>query len=233
MTTILILEDDPMVAFIHQSYLTKIDSQLNILEATSTDDAKALLAEEQIDLILLDLHLKHDDGLAFLRDLRQQEFPGEVILITAENQTEALKAAHHLGILDYLMKPFSYERFAQSFESFLAKTTMLQHEELNQAQIDQLFYDKSQKKAELILEKGLSKATLARIYKTMQEFPASFTVAELAEKSGFSHVSVRKYMQFLEQQDLLTSDVIYRKQGRPFQTYQIKNPALWQKYFPK
>ena len=69
------------------------------------------------------------------------------------------------------------------------------------------------------LEKGLVMDTLIRIKETISHLPQPFTIQELAEKSGFSHVSVRKYIVYLEEQHELTSQVIYTKIGRPYKIY--------------
>ena len=45
----------------------------------------------------------------------------EVILITAANELENVKRSLHLGVLDYLVKPFSFERFQQSIENYQEK----------------------------------------------------------------------------------------------------------------
>ncbi|MCB7112431.1 response regulator, partial [Agathobacter rectalis] len=66
MTHILIIEDDPMVQFIHQSYLEKINSDYVIDVCTSIEDSLLILNEKSVDLILLDIHLEDGNGLNLL-----------------------------------------------------------------------------------------------------------------------------------------------------------------------
>jgi len=55
--------------------------------------------------------------LTYLATIRDEKIDTEVILITAANELENVKRSLHLGVLDYLVKPFSFERFQQSIEN--------------------------------------------------------------------------------------------------------------------
>ncbi|MGO3779717.1 MAG: response regulator [Enterococcus viikkiensis] len=221
---VLIVEDDPMVEFIHRNYLEQAGQFQQIYSASSITDAKELLKEKTIDLILLDIHLKDGNGLALLAELRRQQQMIEVILITAANEAPAVKEGLHLGVVDYLVKPFTNQSFQESLRLFFKRTQTLKQANLPQEQIDQLLkkppatsLDSSVK-----LEKGLSPETLERIKNTAAALKSNFTIQELAEASNLSHVSVRKYIQHLEEQQLLTSEVIYTKVGRPYKVYSMK-----------
>lgn len=108
---VLIIEDDPMVEFIHRSYLEKMGLFQALYSAATVEDAENLLAEKTIALILLDIHLKDGNGLDILRKLRMNQTNHEVILITAANEAPSVKEGLHLGVIDYLIKPFTFERF--------------------------------------------------------------------------------------------------------------------------
>jgi two-component SAPR family response regulator len=73
-----------------------------VLEGTRKD----LLNENQIDIIFLDIHLPVLDGLSFLKTLKQ---PPQIIFTTAYK--EHTVEAFDLTACDYLVKPFSLERF--------------------------------------------------------------------------------------------------------------------------
>ncbi|MHC5374452.1 response regulator [Enterococcus sp. LJL120] len=227
MTSILILEDDPMVQFIHKSYLEKIDATAEVIVSLNATAAENILAEKEIDLLLLDIHLGQENGLTVLRELRQQNFAGEVILISAATEVHYIKEASHLGILDYLIKPFIFERFQESYLRFLEKQQLLTTDTLPQAKVDALFQAAATKPQvaatheSFELEKGLTEATLGLIFAAMRQFDGAFTILELSEKIGLSHVSVRKYVQFLESQQIVKSETIYRKIGRPYQVFQL------------
>ena len=92
--------------------------------------------------------------------------------------------------------------------------------------MDQLFHSSQtnarkneQDLQNMSLEKGLTQATLQLLLKKIDEFTDYFTIQELSEASQLSHVSVRKYVLFLEKNNLLESKNSYLKVGRPYQSY--------------
>ncbi len=185
---LLIIEDDPMVAYIHQKYLEKLIHQPTIFTVATIAEGLQLTKEKQ----------------------------------------PALKRSLHLGVLDYLVKPFSFERFQQSIENYQKKAAQftLETKELSQTKVDQLFHSSQtnarkneQALQNMSLEKGLTQATLQLLLKKIDEFTDYFTIQELSEASQLSHVSVRKYVLFLEKNNLLESKNSYLKVGRPYQSY--------------
>ena len=231
---LLIIEDDPMVAYIHQKYLEKLIHQPTIFTVATIAEGLQLTKEKQPVLVLLDVHLKDGNGLkeeqwqSIAESIRDEKIDTEVILITAANELENVKRSLHLGVLDYLVKPFSFERFQQSIENYQKKAAQftLETKELSQTKVDQLFHSSQtnarkneQALQNMSLEKGLTQATLQLLLKKIDEFTDYFTIQELSEASQLSHVSVRKYVLFLEKNNLLESKNSYLKVGRPYQSY--------------
>lgn len=218
---VLIVEDDPMVEFIHRNYLEKIAKFQQIFSSDTVAEAEKLLAAKSVDLVLLDIHLKDGNGLAFLSWLRKNQQTVEVIIITAANETRSVQEGLHLGVLDYLVKPFTYERFAHSITLFFNRQAALDNKIMAQHAIDQLFSNKKPplKQTEASLAKGLTPETLAKIKTTIQTFDDFFTIQALAEASKLSHVSVRKYLFFLEEHNDLISKIVYTKVGRPYKVF--------------
>ena len=136
MTNILIVEDDPMVQFIHRNYLEKLGTFETIYSSETIAEAKKLLASRSIQLILLDIRLKDGNGIDFLTELRRTKQMVDVILITAANEVEIVNDALHLGVIDYLIKPFTMERFEKSIQRFKTKNQALVSQQLNQSQLD-------------------------------------------------------------------------------------------------
>lgn len=228
MTSVLIIEDDPMVSFIHQKYLEKITGFQPIYLAETIEMGLEQTRKNHPKLVLLDLHLKDGNGLSYLTSIRKERIDVEVILITAANELDSVKQSMHLGVLDYLIKPFSFERFAKSIQLYQEKQAQLSKtvSDLSQETIDSLFkqprIQEPVKLEELPLEKGLTQSTLHLLMEKIKQLPPQFTVQELSEISQLSHVSVRKYLLFLENADILTSESVYLKVGRPYQLYRMK-----------
>ena len=105
----LIVEDEEPAQLVLKKYIE--DFPLLHLEkcVTSAIDAMAVLQTTPLDLIFLDIHLPKLSGLNFLR---AQKNPPKVIITSAYPQY-ALEG-YELDVVDYLLKPFSFERFLKA-----------------------------------------------------------------------------------------------------------------------
>lgn len=222
---VLIIEDDPMVEFIHRNYLEKVGWFQEIYSANGVELAQHLLKEKKVDLILLDIHLKNGNGLEFLKELREKGQAVDVIIISAANERQTVETGLAAGVLDYLIKPFTFQRFQQSMALFHTKSAQLQGEKIQQENIDRLIYQKQApvfQKEQVMEEKGLTLETIALIRQVIKKLPQPFNIQDVVEKSGLSHVSVRKYIAYLEENGELTSHRVYLAVGRPYKVYRLK-----------
>ncbi|MTC89356.1 response regulator [Streptococcus uberis] len=225
---VLIIEDDPMVDFIHRNYLEKINHFQNILSSDSISDAKEKLVQFSIQLILLDIHIKDGNGLNLLEYIRANHINCEVIIISAANDGNIIKTGFHFGIIDYLIKPFTFDRFEESIRRFFDHQKQLNQMVIKQSTIDFLKSQQSNdkqaitNKTNLLLEKGLSQDTYQLIIEAIQRLSKPFTIQDLTEETCLSHVSVRKYIAYMEENNQLVSEQIYTKVGRPYKVYQIQ-----------
>ena len=105
----LIVDDEPLA---HQ-VLTRFIAQTPGLTLAGTCrnvmEAHEHLSSQPVDLMFLDIEMPLMNGLAFLRTLR---YPPKTIITTAYR--EYAYEGYELDVLDYLLKPFSYERFAKA-----------------------------------------------------------------------------------------------------------------------
>jgi len=77
-----------------------------VLNAGSAEEGADLLRGNHVDLIILDISLPGRSGVTWLKDLREQGFSGEVILITAFADLETAIEALRAGASDFILKPF-------------------------------------------------------------------------------------------------------------------------------
>ena len=102
----LIVEDEPLAAEILQDYI----SQLPFLECKHVcrDAIYAIqtLQSEKIDVMFVDIHLPKIKGLDFIKTLKQ---PPQIIITTAYR--EYAIDGYELNVVDYLLKPISFNRF--------------------------------------------------------------------------------------------------------------------------
>lgn len=101
---ILLIEDDAVLADGLNHTLSKAGYQ--VASAMTGAGAKQLLAEQDFDLVVLDLGLPDADGLYLLHDIRQQKLPLPVLILTARDSPNDKVQGMEKGADDYLTKPF-------------------------------------------------------------------------------------------------------------------------------
>ena len=160
---VLIVEDDPMVALINKRYLEQITDIKTFGPVMYENDIIKSLKENDIDLILMDVFLPEKSGIDILKAIREKNFFTDVIMITAANSTNEIKRAFAYGVVDYLVKPFEFERFKEAINKYKARKKVLLNEEVvSQSDIDSLIMNNSSEN-EVKLPKGLNARTLDRI----------------------------------------------------------------------
>ncbi|MEH7120895.1 response regulator [Neobacillus vireti] len=217
MINVMIVEDDPMVAEINKRYLSKIEGFLLAFIANSVDEAIRYLGEEDIQLILLDIFMPGKQGLELLTYLRKNELEIDVIIISAASDLERVKKALRYGVVDYLIKPFEFERFNAALVGYQQHTRFIDKQKaVSQQELDNYLLHRDEATMVEELPKGLTKDTLNQIWDAVQELKnVPFSTEELANIVGISRVSARKYLNFLKDLGILDVKVIYGTIGRP------------------
>ncbi len=88
------------------------------------DEARQWLKTSEPDLALLDIKLKEDNGLSFLKFLRAQWPAVKVIMVTGYPSSETAQEAVRLGIEDYLIKPLEIEDLESRVRKALEKRSI-------------------------------------------------------------------------------------------------------------
>lgn len=225
MIRVLIVEDDPMVAKFNTHYLEQIKGFKLIAVANSVDAALEIISKQEIDLILLDIFMPGRNGLELLSQIRKAGKNIDVIIVSAACDKENIKKSLSYGAIDYLIKPFDFERFNTALLTHRQRTNFLKEQEsFNQEQLDQFILKKEQSIDSTELPKGLDKNTLMLVYdKILQVKDNTFSTEELANTVGISRVTIRKYLDFLNQIGVLEQEVAYGSVGRPVYRYRCVN----------
>jgi DNA-binding LytR/AlgR family response regulator len=113
----LIVDDEPPALKILQSYLEGADNLELVGSCNNALEAMQWLKQQTVDLIFLDINMPRLLGTEFIRTLRH---PPKVIFTTA-HKDYALEG-FELNAVDYLLKPFSFERFLRAVNK-LSETT--------------------------------------------------------------------------------------------------------------
>lgn len=222
MYRVLIVEDDPMVAMINEQYVRR---HKQFCVAGSCRDGKAaleFLENQEADLIILDVFMPQMDGFETLRQIRKRQLAVDVIMVTAANERESLEEALHLGVVDYLIKPFTFERFRMALDKYIAHVDALRDlDKLNQKSID-FIIDSGRRKSTDIHPKGIQENTLNCIIAHLRENAESWmTGEEIAEAVGLTGVTVRRYLGYLTDAGIAAGRMNYATGGRPCMQYKI------------
>lgn len=220
MIKVLIIEDDPMVREINTRFLERIDGFILTSAVGNIESAQKSVLENQPNLILLDVFLPKENGIDFLKWLRQEAIGTDVILITADKSMERVQEAFRYGAVDYLIKPFSFERFKDALQQFKERyATFNRKEDIEQTTLDRLFLNVSTQEDEGLV-KGISRFTYKSICDQIETYEGRyFTAEELSESVKIARVTVRRYLEHLQKEGKLEKLVEYGKVGRPTHRY--------------
>ena len=218
MKKVLVVEDDPMVAMINMEYISKI-SQLEVVgHAVNKDEVFEYLKKFKVDLILMDIFLGGESGLEILKASRGEGYTVDIIMITSANGSEEIKKALSLGCLDYLIKPFDFERFKCAIKKFHDKNMLFNEEKIGQEDLDKLNFIKKENLE--ILPKGLNEKTLNGIMNKIDSLEGKeFNIKEICELTEMSNVTIKKYLDYLEKIDYIKENITYGNIGRPQYVY--------------
>jgi len=222
MYKVLIVEDDPMVAMINEQYIVRNKNFRVVGKCRDGSSALAFLEDNPVDLLVLDVYMPHMNGFEVLRQIRSRKMMIDAIMVTAANDRESLEEALHLGIVDYLVKPFTFDRFQMALEKFMVQNNALRDvETLNQNSIDFIIAN-ARKKNDELHPKGIQERTLHLILEHLQENPDQWLTGDaIAEKTGLTSVTVRRYMNYLAESGKAAGEMDYETGGRPCMRYKL------------
>src|SRR4051794_1523565 len=109
MINCLVVDDEPIARQGLLEYIRQIDFLHPVAECKTALEAATWLHDQRIDLLFLDIHMPKLSGLDFLRNLSA---PPLVVLTTA--YPEYALEGYELDVLDYLLKPISFNRFVKA-----------------------------------------------------------------------------------------------------------------------
>lgn len=116
----LIVDDEPIARDILVRYCQQLPYLHVVGTAGNAMEARAWLQQHPVDILFLDINMPVMDGLSFLKTLRN---PPEVIFTTAYK--EYALDAFDLSASDYLLKPFSLERFLMAVDKAMSKRAIV------------------------------------------------------------------------------------------------------------
>ena len=107
MKTILIVDDEDKIRNIYGRHLEAYG--FKVLGAADTVEADAVLKEQHVDLVLLDINMRGMDGIETLKNIKAIDKDIVVIMVTGEKDDDIINKAFDAGADDYITKPLSLE----------------------------------------------------------------------------------------------------------------------------
>jgi two-component system, LytTR family, response regulator len=111
-----VIDDEPIARDIVINYISQIPYLNLIGSCKDAFDALEIIKAKNIDLLFLDINMPRLSGISMLRTLKTAP---DVIITTA--YSEYALEGFELSVTDYLLKPFSFERFVQATEKVIKK----------------------------------------------------------------------------------------------------------------
>lgn len=219
MKRVLIVEDDPMVAMINKKYINSFED-FDVVDCVSKrGEFFDFLSKEEVDLIIMDVYMPGRTGLELLKEMREKGYVTDVIMVTAANSVEEVKKAFAYGVVDYLVKPFEFERLKEALEKYEARAVVFaEMESFQQNSIDKLHGSQS---IEEELPKGIQNKTLNKIINLMEGEDRVWTIKDLSERLTISGVTIKKYMDYLEKTEKIRATIFHGQRGRPEYRYKL------------
>ena len=220
MYRVLITEDDPMVAMINEQFVRRNKQFKVVGKVTNGSEALEFLEKQSVDLIIMDVYMPVMDGIETLKKIREKNIQTEVIMVTAANDAATFESAMRYGAVDYLVKPFVFDRFQQALDKFVTQADVLQNgRKLSQDSIDHMMGSGGLSRDEA--PKGIQPKTRSVILQCLAEADSWMTGEEIAEKTSLSSVTVRRYMNYLVQSGEAEGRMNYETGGRPCMLYRV------------
>lgn len=219
MYQVVIVEDDPMVSFLNRTY-TERDSRFQVSQ-TFQNGREALnwLSHHAADLLILDVYMPGLTGAQLLQQLRDRRVEVDALMVTAANDARTVDGLLKLGVVDYLVKPFTMERFQRALDTFCRHRETVAGGAVSQDRLDQIFSAPAPP-GERDIPKGLQESTLTLVRNCLREAPPQGLPSDaLSRKTGLSTVTVRRYVNYLVSRGEAVSTVNYETGGRPCRLY--------------
>ena len=216
----LVVDDDFMAVSVHRQFVERLPEFEVVGEATTGREARALVEKLRPDLVLLDIYLPDENGIELMRKLRAAASPPvDVIVITSAKDVHVLRNAMHLGVVHYIVKPFTFVTFRERLETYAeARRRLADMRHAEQRDIDRL-YGLLRTSSEASLPKGISPPTLTLVASLLRDSPTALSSSEVAARAGISPGVARRYLRFLADSGAVDFTLRYGAAGRPEHLY--------------
>jgi DNA-binding response OmpR family regulator len=133
MKNVLLVEDDSSISDLIEIHLK--DLNCNIIKCYDGKDGLELTAQNNYDLIVLDIMLPNVDGLQICKEVRKKENYTPILMLTSKSEELDKVLGLEVGADDYLTKPFGIREFIARVKAIFRRTEALLKETDNKSDI--------------------------------------------------------------------------------------------------
>lgn len=185
----LILDDEPIARNIVRDYIEQIQSLELAGECGNAFEAAEILKDQNIDIMFLDIQLPKISGLSFVKSLVR---PPKII-VTSAHQEYALEG-FNLSVSDYLLKPFSIQRFLKAVNKAIHELDL----ERGQTDTPKSKKEKSVAKEEILLLRSGNKLLKINIDSILYlEAYGNYVKVHTEDKTYLSNKTLQKLSEML------------------------------------
>ena len=224
---VLVVEDEEVAAAAHAAYVARVSGFEVAGVARSGAEAVRLLRDDPaVDLVLLDMNLPDVHGLELLTRIRQDGRMCDVIAVTSARDLDVVRRAVAQGVVQYLLKPFTFAGLRGKLEQYAAYRAQLgaAEQEVVQDEVDQLLGMLRAPADSASLPKGMTAGTLRLVTDRLRSGTGQ-SASEVAEALGTSRVTARRYLEHLADTGLVVRHSRYGGGGRPEVEYRWASRA--------
>lgn len=227
MIRVLVVEDEPVAADAHRAYVERVRGFHVAGVVHQGRDALRFLAENDVDLVLLDLHLPDGHGLDLTRALRSRGATADVIVVTSARDLPTVRTAVSQGVVQYLLKPFTFDSLRQKLERYAEYRTQIggDREALGQSDVDRALASLRGVDS-AALPAGVQGETLDAVRAALSEAPDGLSASEVGARCGMSRVTARRYLEHLAESGAVRREPRYGGPGRPEMAYRPVRRAM-------
>lgn len=215
---VLVVEDEAIAAQAHAEYVGRVEGfEVAGVARSAVETIRHLTHDPHVDLILLDMNLPDGHGLALLQRIRAAGHMCDVMAVTSARDLDVVKLAVAQGVVQYLLKPFTFSAMRAKLEQYAAYREQLgsSEDEVVQEEVDQLLGLLRTSAGAVPLPKGMSVDTLGRVTSTLRAATSGMSASEVADQVGAARVTARRYLEHLADSELVDRQVRYGGVGRP------------------
>lgn len=202
---ILIVDDEPDILFTIEEICDFCGYEA--FTTSAGDEAIRIAQVKKPDLMIVDYHMPGWDGLSIVKKIRELKLNLPILVLTVDEQQETADKFIAAGATDFSIKPIKAP-------DLIARIKVNLH-------IHDMQQQMLKKQEDIYREKGISLATLKLITEFLGDQDDEVTFEEITTAVNLAYQTVHRYIQYLQQHQLIIVQPIYGQLGRPKNKYRL------------